>query len=130
MRSERVLQRQRVDDGCEHPHVVGRRAVHAGLFVRLAAPDVSAADDDRDGDSGAPHVRDLLGHGVRRVRRRRRVPFPAKASPEIFRSTRRIAGRPTLTHQERIAQSGAREFSRRALRPTGGSTRRRSSSRL
>ena len=47
---ERVLQRQRVDDRGEHAHVVGLGAVHAGTGAGHAAPDVAAADDDRDVD--------------------------------------------------------------------------------
>ena len=61
---ERVLQRERVDHGREHAHVIGGRAVHAGLFVNLAAPDVSAADDDRDRDARAADLGDLLRHRV------------------------------------------------------------------
>ena len=45
---ERVLQRQRIQDGGEHAHVVGGGAVHALAAGRQPAPDVAAADDDRD----------------------------------------------------------------------------------
>ena len=45
---EHVLQRQRVDDGAEHAHVVGGDAVHAGLGELRAAHDVAAADHQAD----------------------------------------------------------------------------------
>ena len=45
---EGILERKCVDDGREHPHVIGGRAFHARGFMRLAAPDVAAADDDGD----------------------------------------------------------------------------------
>ena len=48
---ERVLQRQRVDDRRQHPHVVGRRAVHALRARRQAAEQVAAADHDRGLDA-------------------------------------------------------------------------------
>ena len=50
---EGVLQRERVHDGREHAHVVGRDAVHAGASEARAAKDVAAADDDRDLDVAA-----------------------------------------------------------------------------
>jgi hypothetical protein len=43
---EGVLQRERVDDGREHTHVVGGGAVHAARARRKAAEQVAAADDD------------------------------------------------------------------------------------
>src|SRR6185295_274418 len=45
---ERVLQRERVQDGREHAHVVAGGAVHAGRRPLEAAVDVPAADHDRD----------------------------------------------------------------------------------
>ena len=59
---ERVLERQRVDDGRQHPHVVGRGAVHPGRLVGLAAPDVSAADHDGERDAVGVDLRDLARH--------------------------------------------------------------------
>ena len=50
-RLERVLQRERVDHGGEHAHVVGAGAVHAPGRARHAPPDVAATDDDRDLDA-------------------------------------------------------------------------------
>ena len=67
---QRVLQRQRVEDGREHAHVVGGRAVHAGRRARHAAVDVARADDDRDLDAAVVDALDLLGDGARRARGR------------------------------------------------------------
>ena len=58
---ERVLQRQRVDDGGEHAHVVGRRAVHALRAGGEAAEQVAAADDDGGLDAELLDFADLLG---------------------------------------------------------------------
>ena len=48
-----VLQREGVDDGSEHPDMVGGDALHAGFFGELAAHDVAAADDDSRLDAAA-----------------------------------------------------------------------------
>ena len=45
---ERVLERERVEDGGEHARVVGGGSVHALGRGRDAAVDVAAADDDRE----------------------------------------------------------------------------------
>ena len=62
---ERVLQRQRVDDGRQHAHVVGGRPIHPAGAGGHAAEDVAAADDDGRLDAHAldfGHVlRDLGG---------------------------------------------------------------------
>ena len=58
---EGVLQRQAVDDGGEHAHVVGRGAVHALGAGREAAEQVAAADDHRDLDAEALDLGDVLG---------------------------------------------------------------------
>ena len=61
------MQRKGVDHRREHAHIVGGGTVHAGLFVHLAAPDVSAADDDGNRNAGTTHVGNFIGHGARRV---------------------------------------------------------------
>ena len=43
--SERAPQCQRVDNGREHAHVIGRRAVHAAIRGGKTAPDITPADD-------------------------------------------------------------------------------------
>ena len=63
---ERVLQRERVHDGGEHAHVIGRDPIHAGAREPRAAEDVAAADHDRDFDTELAHIahfaRDALEH--------------------------------------------------------------------
>ena len=54
---ERVLHRERVHHRGEHPHVVGRHAIHAGAGQSRPAEDVAAAEDH--GDLHA-HLYDLL----------------------------------------------------------------------
>ena len=85
---ERVLQRQPVQHGREHAHVVAGRSVHALGRGRQAAVDVAAANDDRDLDAAAVNGRDLLRD---RLTRSGSVPYsssPISASPESFSSTR------------------------------------------
>ena len=60
---ERVLQRERVDDGGEHAHVVALRAVHAGARALEAAEDVAAADDDADLHPVGVHLGELGREG-------------------------------------------------------------------
>ena len=63
---QRLLQRHAVDDRRQHAHVIGRAAVHAAIGRGDAAPDVAAADDDRDlhahGVDFRHFARDLVGH--------------------------------------------------------------------
>src|SRR5262249_41062369 len=63
---EGILQGQRVDDGREHPHVVGGGPVHAAGARRDAAEDVAAADDNGHLDAqldDLPHLgRDAVEH--------------------------------------------------------------------
>ena len=66
---EGVLQRERVDDRCEHAHVIGGRAVHAARARGDAAEDVAAADHDRGLDA---HALDL-GDVARDLRRNRGI---------------------------------------------------------
>ena len=49
--------RERVHDGGEHAHVVGRDPIHAGARQAGAAEDVAAADHDRDLHA---HLHDVL----------------------------------------------------------------------
>src|SRR3954454_3679 len=58
---ERVLELQRVEDDREHPHVVGRRAVHALGRSGDPAVDVARPQHDRDLDAAIVHALDLLG---------------------------------------------------------------------
>src|SRR6185312_8413341 len=45
---ERSLKRETIDHGSEHAHVIGSGAIHSLMAGRQSAPDVSAADNDRD----------------------------------------------------------------------------------
>ena len=45
---ERALQREAVDHRRQHAHVIRGRAIHAAMAGGQSAPDVSAADHDRD----------------------------------------------------------------------------------
>jgi len=59
---ECVLEGERVDDGGEHAHVVGRVAVHPAFAGGGGAPpDVAAADDDGQLQRGRDDLLDLLG---------------------------------------------------------------------
>ena len=64
---EGVLERERVDHGREHAHVVGGRAVHPARARGDAPEDVAAADHHRRLCAHrldfADLVRDLRGHG-------------------------------------------------------------------
>jgi hypothetical protein len=56
------LERQGVDDGREHPHVVGGRAVDVAVFGEgRAADEVAAPDDDGELDAGLPDLGALGG---------------------------------------------------------------------
>ena len=62
---ERVLEREGVDDGRQHAHVVGLGTIHAGAGTGHPPPDVAAADDHRHVDAlvGAD-TGDLVGDVV------------------------------------------------------------------
>jgi len=64
---ERVLQRERVEDGRQHPHVVGRRPIHSAAGAGDAAKDVAAADDDGDLSSEGVKIGDFSGDVVEDV---------------------------------------------------------------
>jgi hypothetical protein len=76
----RVLERERVDDGREHPHVVARDAVDALRRRRHAADDVSAPDHDRRLHAEARDLGDL----VRDARDDRRLDAERLAAEERF----------------------------------------------
>ena len=89
---ERVLERERVQDGREHAGVVGGRPVHPLGRGRHAAVDVAAADDDRELEPfrWTPTISRAIASTVFGS-----VPYswsPISASPESFRRTRRKAG--------------------------------------
>jgi hypothetical protein len=61
---ERVLEREGVDDRCQHPHVVGGGAVHPAGAGGQTAEDVAAADHDRRLDAEALNFCDVFGDPV------------------------------------------------------------------
>src|SRR5262245_36931239 len=65
---DRVLEREGVDDGGQHAHVVAGRAVHTARAGRDAAEDVPAPDDHGHLDAHADHLADLLRDTTDRLR--------------------------------------------------------------
>ena len=68
LRLQGGLQRQTVDHGGQHAHVVRGRLFDAMVRGVGAADEVAAADDDSDFDAAVVQLLDLQGH-VTRVRR-------------------------------------------------------------
>src|SRR5882724_1767163 len=79
---ERVLHGERVHDGREHAHIVGRRALHALHRPGDAAEDVAAADHQADLDAHAIDGLNVAGNA--------RHGFLVEA--ELLRSHQRFAG--------------------------------------
>jgi hypothetical protein len=63
----RVLQRQRVDDGGQHPHVIARGALDAVFAAGQTAKNVPAADDHDHLHAKFAHLADLPGHVAHRL---------------------------------------------------------------
>src|ERR1017187_1219430 len=61
---ESVGERQRVDDGGEHAHVVGRNAIHLAARAGDAAEDIAAAHHHAHLDAGRGHAGNLLRQAV------------------------------------------------------------------
>ena len=59
---ERVLEGERVDDGCEHAHVITGGAFDAAFAASQAAENVAAAADDDDLHAELAHFANLFGH--------------------------------------------------------------------
>ena len=90
---ERVLEREGVQQGREHPRVVRGRAVHALRGGLHAAVDVPRADHDRDLDARARAHRRSPRRSRRSAPGRGRTRCsPISASPESLSSTRWNAG--------------------------------------
>src|SRR5262249_11052333 len=56
---EGVLERERIDDSCQHPHLVGGRAVHPARFILATPQHVSCADDESELNSEVVYFLDL-----------------------------------------------------------------------
>jgi hypothetical protein len=80
--AQRILQRERIHERREHPHVIGGRAVHAGGAGATPRKDVAAADHDGNLDA---HPRDFGDLGDDPVDHSRLMPYessPISASPD------------------------------------------------
>ena len=75
---EGVLQREGVDDGRQHAHVVARRPVEATLGRRKSAEDVASADHQRDLHAHLVHALDLRGDGLDDLEVDAVIPLAAK----------------------------------------------------
>ena len=60
---ERVLKGDPVDHRREHTHVIGASAIHSRRAALESSEDVSTADNDRQFDAGASHLRKLSRDG-------------------------------------------------------------------
>src|ERR1700757_2251569 len=56
---QRILQRERVDDSRQHPHVIGGYTIHVLGLLRDAAEEISATHYDRDLHAKLLHIGDL-----------------------------------------------------------------------
>ena len=61
---ERAFEGERVHDGGEHADVIGGRAVHAAGGGAGTAPEIPAADDDAELESGLHGLADFQGDAV------------------------------------------------------------------
>ena len=59
---ERVLERERVDHGCQHAHMVGGNAVHFFRLLGNTAKEIPAANHDRNLDIERVDFRQLGGN--------------------------------------------------------------------
>src|SRR5205814_10520463 len=64
-----TLQRQTINHGSEHSHVISSRAIHPAMSGGSAAPDVSSADDNADLHAQIAHLLDPLGNSEDDLRR-------------------------------------------------------------
>ena len=65
---ERVLQAQGVNDGGQHPHVVGGNAIHVLRGCRDAAKEIAAAHHQSDLHAGLRDFGDLRGQSFHALR--------------------------------------------------------------
>ena len=64
IRGRVLLQREAIDHGRKHPHVIGGRSLHAAMTRRESAPDIAAADHDRHLHSHGHHFFDLAAKAI------------------------------------------------------------------
>ncbi len=89
---ERVLQRQRVDHGGQHAHVIRRHAIHVHGRRRHAAKEIAAAHHQPDLHAGAGDFGDLLRQAFTRSGSMPKELPPASTSPLSFRRMRWYLG--------------------------------------
>jgi hypothetical protein len=78
---ERVLQRERVDNRRQHPHLIGGRAIHPALLVRAATQDIARADHQRELDPQTGYFLDLERNRSERI----------EIDPAVMRRRERLA---------------------------------------
>ena len=88
---ERVLQRQGVDHGGEHAHVIPSHAIHIFGGGGHSTKEVAAADHQSDLDAGPRHFGDFGRQGATRSGSMPKPACPAITSPLSFRRMRLIA---------------------------------------
>ena len=104
---------RRVHDRGEHAGVVRGRAVHAGFGDGGAAPEVAAADDDRDLDAVVDGACDLAGEVVEGGGSMPNGRSPMRASPLSFTSARRYGLRIALVSSRRVSGPSSKRAKRR-----------------
>src|SRR5690606_11210202 len=114
---QEVLQREAVDDGAEHAHVVGAAPLDAAGGQLGAAHHVAAADHDRDLDALLDRLRDGLGD----------VLDDARVDTELLSAGERLAGElqydtvpPGIVHLRHVRGALALVL-RHGARPPSGS---------
>ena len=79
-----VGERQRVDHGGQHAHVVGRDPIQLAARAGDAAEDIAAAHHHADLDAGRGHAGDLLRQAVDAIGIDAELAPPANTSPLNF----------------------------------------------
>ena len=106
LRFQRILNRKRVHDGCEHAHVVAGHTIHAGSGQAGAPKDIATADYDGDFDTTGLSSRDLGGNALNDARLDTVVQFTHQRLSAEFQqyatvSNRRIIHRHALSSADR-----------------------------
>jgi hypothetical protein len=74
-----ILERQRIDDGREHAHVVALRAIHPGACTFESSEDVAASDDDADLNSPTVKFRNFRSDALQCFEVNAEVAFGAQS---------------------------------------------------
>ena len=73
-----------VQNGCQHPHIIGRRAIHAPCGGRKPAENVPAPDDQSEFQSQRSYVRQFPADAGYRVRIETIALFSGQSLPAEF----------------------------------------------